>query len=371
MSGNDTHDPSRGTVEDPRFMQTLGAPPLAPSARSIVMAVSGMVAAILLAVLVVVPAPYVIESAGPTFDVFDGDDIGTTLVTIDGATTYPPSGQLRLTTISVVRTSDSPGSLGPVVRAWLDPEKAVYPDYPQSGDYSAAVEQEWLTSQEMATVAALGELGIAVPASIRVAEFSEASLATDALRVDDVIVSANDEEILTLPDLSETLAALTPGDTVSLVVERAGERVSVAFPTIRGDDGKARMGVWIDPTFEMPYRVDVAIDHVGGPSAGLIFTLAIVDLLTPEDELAGANVAGTGTISPSGEVGPIGGIAFKMIGARNSDAEWFLAPEENCAEVVGHIPDGLRVVSVATLSEAYDAVVAIGNGAADDLATCS
>jgi PDZ domain-containing protein len=371
MSGNDTGDLSRGTVEDPRFMQTLGAPPHTPDARSIAMAVSGMVAAILLAVLVIVPAPYVIEAAGPTFDVFYGDDVGTTLVTIDGATTYPPSGQLRLTTIALSRTSDSPGSLGPVVRAWLDPDRAVYPDFPESEDYSAAVEQEWLTSQEMATVAALGELGIAVPARIRIAEFSEESLATDALRVDDVILAANDEEIVTLPDLSATLDALTPGDTVSLVVERAGERVSVSFPTIRGDDGAALMGVWIDPTFDMPYKVDVAIDHVGGPSAGLIFTLAIIDLLTPEDELAGASVAGTGTITPSGDVGPIGGIAFKMIGARDSDADWFLAPEENCAEVVGHIPDGLRVVSVATLSEAYDAVVAIGNGTTDDLATCS
>ena len=85
------------------------------------MAVSGMVAAILLATLVVVPAPYAIQSAGPTFDVFDGDDIGTTLVTIDGATTYPPSGELRLTTISLATTSGSPASLGLVVRAWLDP----------------------------------------------------------------------------------------------------------------------------------------------------------------------------------------------------------------------------------------------------------
>jgi PDZ domain-containing protein len=335
------------------------------------MSVSGMMAAILLAVLVVVPAPYVIESAGPTFDVFDGDDIGTTLVTIEGAATYAPSGELRLTTVSVTRTSDTPASLGSVVRAWLDPDVAIYPDFPQSQDYAEDVQQEWLTSQEMATVAALGELGIAVPASIRVAEFSEDSLATDALRVDDVIVSVNGEEVLTLPDLSAVLATLTPGDSVTLVVNRAGEPVSVTFPTIRWEDGSARMGVWIDPTFEMPYKVDVAIDHVGGPSAGLIFTLAIVDLLTPEDELAGANVAGTGTISPSGEVGPIGGIAFKMIGARGSGADWFLAPEGNCAEVVGHVPEGLRVVSVANLSEAYDAMVAIGNGTTDDLATCS
>jgi PDZ domain-containing protein len=371
MSGKDAHDPFRVPVEDPSIAQASGAPSHPPNKHAIVVSVSGMIAAILLAVLVVVPAPYVIESSGPTFDVFDGDDIGTTLVTIEGATTYPPSGELRLTTIAKTRASDTPASLGSVVRAWLDPDVTVYPDFPQSQAYTEDVAQEWLTSQEMATVAALGELGIAVPASIRIAEFSEMSQATDALRVDDVIVSANGEEIVTLPDLSAVLAALTPGDSVTLVVNRAGEPVSATFPTIRGEDGGALMGVWIDPTFEMPYKVVVDDIGVGGPSAGLIFTLAIIDLLTPEDELAGANVAGTGTISPSGDVGPIGGIALKMIGARNSHADWFLAPEGNCAEVVGHVPDGLRVVSVANLSDAYDAIVAIGNGTADDLATCS
>lgn len=335
------------------------------------MSVSGMLAAILLGVLVVVPAPYLIERAGPTYDVFDGDAAGSTLVTIEGATTYPPSGQLRLTTVAVSRSASTPFSLGPVVRAWLDPESIVYPEMPPSQDYDEAVKQEWLTSQEMATVAALGELGIAIPATIRIADFSEGSLAKDHLMVDDVIVSANGNEIVTLPDLSSALEALTPGDEVTIVVMRAGTQVSVTFPTIRDDEGVARMGVWIDPTFAMPYKVDVAIDHVGGPSAGLIFTLAIVDLLTPQDELAGAKVAGTGTISPSGEVGPIGGIALKMIGARNSRADWFLAPALNCPEVVGHIPDGLRVVSVVNLSDAYDAIVAIGLGKTDNLATCS
>ncbi len=376
MSGNDAHDPTRlpvGSALAGRvpFRQRLGAPPAPPTRRSIVMSVSGMLAAILLAVLVVVPVPYVIERAGPTYDVFDGDAAGSTLVTIEGATTYAPSGQLRLTTVAVARSSSTPFSLGPVVRAWLDPESAVYPDIPQSQDDSEAVQQEWLTSQEMATVAALGELGIAIPATIRVAEFSEGSLAKDRLMVDDVIVSANGEEVLTLSDLSSALATLTPGDEVTIVVMRAGDQVSVTFPTIGDEDGMARMGVWIDPTFAMPYTVDVAIDHVGGPSAGLIFTLAIVDLLTPQDELAGAKVAGTGTISLSGDVGPIGGIALKMIGARNSQVDWFLAPASNCPEVVGHIPDGLRVVSVANLSDAYDAIVAIGSGATDGLATCS
>jgi PDZ domain-containing protein len=330
-----------------------------------------MVAALLAAVLVVLPVPFTIERAGPTYDVFGGKVAGTTLITVDGAKTYPPSGQLRLTTVEISRTSKSTFSLGPVVRAWLDPGSATYPDIPTPANYDQAVQQEWVSSQEMATVAALGQLGIPVPASIRIADFSPGSNAVGKLEVDDVIVSVNGAQITTLQSLSSAVGALTPGDPVTLVVDRGGKKVAATFATIKGANGRTLIGVAIDPTFTMPYTVNVAIDHVGGPSAGLIFTLAIVDLLTPEDELHGAKVAGTGTISPSGEVGPIGGIALKMIGARNAGADWFLSPQSDCSEVVGHIPTGLRVVSVTSLSDAYNAIVAIGNHAADNLPTCS
>ena len=360
-----------GDASPELLAQPLGQPPRAPSIRSVVMALSGMVSALLIAVLVVLPAPFMIESAGPTYDVFDGKVAGTTLITVDGATTYPASGQLRLTTVAVSRTSGTLFSLGPVVRAWLDPASATYPDVPIEANYDAAVQQEWTSSQENATVAALGELGTAVPAKIRIADFSPGSNAEGKLMVDDIIVSVNGKQIQTLPDLSAAIGALAPGDPVTVVVSRGGKDVTATFATISGPNGKTLMGVAIDPTFDMPYAVNVAIDHVGGPSAGLIFTLAIVDLLTPEDELQGARVAGTGTISPNGDVGPIGGIPLKMIGARRAGADWFLAPESNCSEVVGHVPAGLRVVSVANLSEAYDAIVAIGSHTADKLPTCS
>ena len=366
MRGNDLGD---APIE--ASAQPLVQRPHTPSVRSVVMALSGMVSALLVALLVVLPAPFMIETAGPTFDVFDGELEGTTLVTVDGATTYASSGELRLTTVAVSHTSDTPFSLGPVVRAWLDPASIVYPDIPVEANREEAVQQEWISSQEMASVAALGELGTAVPAEIRIADFSPGSRAEGKLMVDDIIVSVDGKEILTLPDLSAAIGAHAPGDQVTVVVARAGKDVTATFPTIQAQSGKTLMGVAIDPTFDMPYSVNVAIDHVGGPSAGLIFSLAIVDLLTPEDELQGAKVAGTGTISPNGDVGRIGGIPLKMIGARRAGADWFLAPESNCSEVVGHIPAGLRVVSVATLSEAYDAIVAIGSSSADDLPTCS
>ena len=117
-------------------------------------------------------------------------------------------------------------------------------------------------------------------------------------------------------------------------------------------------------------RVKAAAGDVGGPSAGLMMTLGIVDLATPQQETGGRTIAGTGTIGKGGKVGAIGGIRFKMIAARDAGAGWFFAPASNCDEVVGHVPQGLRVVKVSTLSQAYDALVRIGKGQGASLQGC-
>ena len=117
--------------------------------------------------------------------------------------------------------------------------------------------------------------------------------------------------------------------------------------------------------------VSMHIEDIGGPSAGMMYALGLVDKLTPENETNGVTVAGTGTIDKTGKVGAIGGIDLKMIGALQDGATWFLAPEENCDEVVGHVPNGLRDVKVSTLEEAYTALVKIGKGDADSLPHCT
>lgn len=117
-------------------------------------------------------------------------------------------------------------------------------------------------------------------------------------------------------------------------------------------------------------KVTMNARSVGGPSAGMMFALGTIDKLTPGNLANGKIIAGTGTISDSGAVGKIGGIQLKMIGARDSGATWFLAPAGNCSSVVGHIPAGLHVVAVSSLSQAYDAVKAIGAGQGASLAGC-
>ncbi|MFB9903447.1 YlbL family protein [Allokutzneria oryzae] len=113
---------------------------------------------------------------------------------------------------------------------------------------------------------------------------------------------------------------------------------------------------------QSPIRVTVNIKDIGGPSAGLVFALTIVDKLTPGDLLHGMSVAGTGEISQDGKVGSIGGIRMKMIAAKEVGATVFLSPADNCKEATQTVPDGLRLVRVSTLTEAVDALTALAAG---------
>ncbi|MDF7664624.1 S16 family serine protease [Bifidobacterium sp. ESL0745] len=118
-------------------------------------------------------------------------------------------------------------------------------------------------------------------------------------------------------------------------------------------------------------KVKMHVEDIGGPSAGLMYALGVIDKLTTQDETGGKTIAGTGTIDDNGKIGKIGGIQLKMLGAKRDGVTYFLAPADNCSEVVGHVPSGLRDVKVSTLDEAYRALVAIGQNKAEDLPHCT
>lgn len=129
--------------------------------------------------------------------------------------------------------------------------------------------------------------------------------------------------------------------------------VTVANPD---DPQKGFLGVTLGIVADSPVTVDFNLDDVGGPSAGLIFSLGIVDKLTPGDLVGGRKVAGTGTMDFDGRVGPIGGIAQKLAAAHDDGVTLFLAPKDNCDEVLGATPPGLEVAAVESLSEARQAL---------------
>nr|WP_269212008.1 S16 family serine protease [Zhihengliuella flava] len=154
-----------------------------------------------------------------------------------------------------------------------------------------------------------------------------------------------------------------------LTVVRGGEPVEVPVETETGEDGTSRVGIYLRTDFEFPLDVTFGLEDIGGPSAGMMFSLGIIDLLTPGDLTGGKHIAGTGAVTAEGEIEPIGGIAQKLVGASDAGAEVFLAPQDNCGDVVGRIPDGMTVLSVSTLEDAYDAVSAAA--ANEDLAALS
>lgn len=353
----------------------LDTRPVTP--RSLTLSISMLVTAMLLAVAALLPVPYAISSPGPTRDTLGTHD-GEPLIEIgDEVPTYESTGRLLLTTVSVSGGPGYPVTLPSLVRGWLDGSRAVRPveevfePSESREDVAERNQAAMISSQENAAVAALETLGYDVPAVLHVVDTVPGSGAEGVARADDVIVALDGTAVPGFSDLTGMLEEVEPGTEVVLTVERDGAEVDLPIVTTEGPEGQALLGVYIDPEFDMPVDVSIQIDDIGGPSAGMMFALGIIDRMTEVDEAQGQTIAGTGTVDVSGRVGPIGGIRQKLAGALRDGAEWFLVPADNCSEVVGHVPAGLRTVRVATLEEALDAVVAIGEGDTNGLPGCT
>jgi PDZ domain-containing protein len=344
--------------------------------RSTTMVLCGVASVVLFSLVALLPVPYVIERPGAAIDTL-GESGGTALISIEGAPTYPTEGSLDLTTVSLSGGPYGDVDLVNLVQGWLDPTIVVIPEE-QLFDPEVSEEEvdeqtaeAMVSSQENATAAALDELEIPVPTTMTVVGFSEDADAAAQLREGDVVGSVDSTPIGDLPELRDELQAVEPGQPVTVGIVRDGEELDVEVTTLEGPQGQTLLGVLIDPLYEFPFEVTIQIEDVGGPSAGMMFALGIVDRLTPGAMTGGERIAGTGTIDSAGDVGPVGGIQQKMFGARETGVPWFLAPGANCDEVVGQVPDGMTVVRVDTLGEARDAVEAIGAGDAGGLPSCT
>jgi Lon-like protease len=345
--------------------------PLRP--RTAVLLVSLFGAVLLIAVVALLPVPYAVLSQGPALNTLSSAG-GKPLIEISGHPTYPATGGLYLTTVSVLG-GPRPVTLPTVLRAWLDPaEQAVpvediYPPNQTAQQTDQESRQEMTNSQTSATAAALAELGI--PVTLSVASVAKDAPAAAVLRSGDVLLAVQGHEVTSYASLRSMITPLAPAAPVSVRVRRGGTDRTVDTTTTKDNAGRTILGVVTDIRF--PFTVKIQLTNVVGPSAGLMFALGIVDKLTPGDLTGGRQIAGTGEIGSDGTVSPIGGIGEKMMGARHVGATWFLAPADNCDEVVGRVPAGLRVVKVSTLHGAREAVEAIASGgsAAAALPSCS
>ncbi|HEY6797384.1 MAG TPA: PDZ domain-containing protein [Kineosporiaceae bacterium] len=343
--------------------------------RTSVLLLSAFMTLLLGSVLMLLPVPFVVERPGPAINTL-GSEGGHPLISVSGHPSYPAKGALDLTTVTVAGGPGSKLLLLEALHAWFDstltvvPRDLVYPPGQSPETSRAQDQQDMVTSQESATVAALHELGIAVPATLTIHSIDPAAGATP-LRPHDVILAVDGVAVPDLDTLTARMRLVQPGSTAVVTVRRDGADQVVRAPTHASSSHRAVLGVRVDPAFHLPFQVTIRIDNVGGPSAGMMFALGIIDLLTPGDLTGGQQIAGTGTIDTDGTVGPIGGIRQKMDGARRAGASWFLAPADNCPEVLGHLPDGLHVARVTSLHEARQAVEKIAAGKGAELATCT
>lgn len=364
---------------------TVGPAPKSPRRRGASVGTwSAMIALVLLLIMTFLPTAYVIQQPGPVYDTL-GTSAGANgsqvpLISVSGAKTYPTDGALYLLTVQVVGNPQQSPSWMQLAAAWLDPSQAVLPTaavFPdgqtvkQSDQQSAAM---MVDSQKEATAAALRELGYTVTPRITVYSLTKDAAAAGRLRPGDVITAADGTAITSAATLQRIIGH-GAGAPVHLTVDRSGTTRSITVTPRRqavGGTPTWLIGVTLTTDFHFPVDVTLQLNNVGGPSAGMMFALGIIDTMTPRQLTGGHRIAGTGTIDAAGDVGAIGGIQQKMYGARDHGAQYFLAPAANCDQVVGHIPSGLRVFSVKTLGGALHALKAVRTGdGLSALPTCS
>jgi PDZ domain-containing protein len=171
----------------------------------------------------------------------------------------------------------------------------------------------------------------------------------------DLIRRIDGEPIASRREASRLIDAVPAGEPIEFHVEADGEvqNVRVARGRCPGSD-EALLGIFLLDAF--PFDITIRSGDVGGPSAGLMWALGLYDLLTPGDLTAGRTIAGTGTIDPDGNVGPIGGIRDKVVAARDTRADILLVPEANLQDLRGVDRGDLLVIPVSTFEDALDAL---------------
>ncbi|MGH3326740.1 MAG: YlbL family protein [Streptomycetales bacterium] len=347
------------------------------SRRTATLVVAGLLLVALAIVASTMPVPYAALSPGPTADTL-GADHGQPLIRIEQHRTYPTGGRLDLTTVAVTG-ADFRMDLLHALRGWVDPQVAivpretVYPDGTSVEEIKRRNAEEMELSQQHATAAALRSLDIPVTATVIVGAVTKGAPALGVLHAGDRILAVDGEAVSTPQDVRAAVIRHQPGDTVRMGIRQGGRTRTVEIVTAPapGDETRAIVGIYPSRGYAYPFPVRIRLADVGGPSAGLMFALGVVDKLTPGTITRGRFVAGTGTIDARGNVGPIGGIQMKIIGADEAGADVFLTPEGNCPDALAVKPDGMRLVAVRTLGDALDALEALrGSNGWGGVPTC-
>ncbi|GAA2066357.1 YlbL family protein [Williamsia deligens] len=332
--------------------------------RIVTLAVTLVLLVVLVLVGSFVRVPYVSLGPGPTVNTL-GSVQGKPVVAIDGAPVRSTDGHLNLTTVSVTDGLTLFQALGMWFsgRDTLQPREEIFPPDRSTEEVRQQDQQQMGGSEDSATVAALRYLKRPVALSVVV---DPQGPAAGKLTSGDRVTAVDGRQVSTPDQLRAAVSSAKPGTTVTFRVAAASgatREVPVVLGSRPDDRAKGYLGVTPELVNADPaLRIDFTVGDIGGPSAGLMLTLAVIDKLGQQDLTGGRFIAGTGTISDDGDVGEIGGITHKTLAAREAGATDFLVPEGNCAEARSDAPKGLRLIKVDTLTDAVTALADVRAG---------
>lgn len=337
--------------------------------RGRALAISAVSLLILISVALLLPVPFVKLAPGPTYNVV-GEVDGTEVIQITGTQTYPTTGSLDMTT--VMESGGPRGGLTFVdaMASWFNsadavvPRDLIYPDDVSGEDVQTRQAMLFNTSESYAIAAALNYLKLPIKTEVVVTAVYTQTPAAGILEPKDQIVTVNGAEVTEPKNISEAVQSSPVGTAFAFAINRDGEVKNVSVTSADNPDkpGTPYIGIGVGMYYAAEFDINFTLQDIGGPSAGTMFSLGIIDKLTPRDLAKDRHIAGTGTMSPDGNVGAIGGIRQKLAGARGAGAELFLIPAVHCKEAEGFIPDGLTVTPITTLTDAMTAVEAWTSG---------
>lgn len=301
-----------------------------------------------------IPLPLIAYSPGPVSDAAEA-------VVVEGADVFPPEGELVMLTVI-----GQDLNIFEVLVAGVDPTVDVLarqvvrrPDESDE-DYRRRNLELMDESTATAIAVAFAHLDVAdIDPSIFITGYAADTPAGQVLKIGDEIIRLNGVDIAATDDLAEAMTGKAPGDTVSIEVERGAEPVSfdIELAAFEDDPDRPFIGIFVR---SLPYWVDIDSGIVGGPSAGLMYSLAIIDVLTEGDITGGRVVAGTGTVDAEGNVGAIGGVRQKVVAAEAAGAELMLVPVSNYESALTAPRSTMELVPVATVDDALAYLDAFG-----------
>ena len=311
-----------------------------------------------------VTVPYVALGPGPTFDTL-GEVDGMEVVDIEGTELQKTSGHLNMTTVS----QRDGMTLGQALIFWasgrdqLIPRDLVYPPDKTREEIDEANSADFRQSEDSAEYAALHYLKY--PMAVTIESIDEEGPSKGKLQGGDAVDAVDNQPVATLEEFQGLLKDKKPGDVIVVDYRRKNEAPGTAEITLGKHPDQADKGILginvLDAPWA-PFTIDFNLANIGGPSAGLMFSLAVVDKLTTGDINGGKFVAGTGTITGDGVVGSIGGITHKIVAAQEAGATVFLVPADNCAEAKTADADGIELLKVDTLEHAIDGLRTLSAG---------